>query len=94
MKQFKGEKYIVTGLNGDSGLITNPSDEVSVEACRAAIDRRNARTGTPGTQEYRFWCKPEQFLIIKRTWERTFDGDIFVKEVDTQEAIEIYPKEL
>ena len=94
MKRIKCERYIVTTLDGNGGLITNPSDEVSVESCRAAIDRRNERTKTPGTQEYRFGCKPQQFLIVRRKWVRTFDGDVFVKETDTKETVEIYPAEL
>lgn len=94
MKRINGERYIVTTLDGNGGLITNPSDEVSVETCRAAIDRRNARASTPGTQEYTFGCKPQQFLIVRRKWVRTFDGDVFVKETDTKETVEIYPPKL
>lgn len=94
-KIYSGELYKVVSIDGHSGLCTNPGDEKSVEACRAAIDRRNARTQTPGTSENHFGLKPEAFLIVRTKWNREYFADgAFKAYRETTETVEAYPPEL
>lgn len=94
-KFYSGEVFKVVSIDGHSGLCTTPDDEKSVAGCRAAIDRRNERTQTPGTSENHFGLKPEAFLIVRTKWTREYyDDGAFKAYRETTETVEAYPPEL
>ena len=91
---YDGEYFKVMYRSGHGWLNTNPADEQSIEACRAAIDRRNAwAQGNSAATDA--GIRPEQFMIVKHIWNKSYflDGT-FMESNEKCMFIELYPHDI
>lgn len=82
----QGENFIVESKS--ARLRTTPTQEESIEGCRAAIDESNRRA-------VRLGYDAQQWMIIHRFWNCTYSPNETFKESNEKKVfVEFYPREL